>query len=136
MVKCYKLVALIRKSVIFIDQSILHETNLDFVVVSSQNGETVKIRRVIAEQKQWRSHCAGLGSHVPSPPFQFLNQTKSKNFSFKRQGYCCSLRMLRNYKEQTFHNFYRVWYNFWTTYGVFSFFLTTQGKQITLRWTF
>ena len=44
------------------------------------------------------------------------NQIRSKNISFKHQGYCF-LRMFRNYTDQKFHNFYRVCYNFWTIYG-------------------
>ena len=42
----------------------------------------------------------------------------------------------KNYVDQKFHNFYRVCYIFWTIYGGFSFFVTTQGKQITSHWTF
>ena len=42
-----------------------------------------------------------------SPPLQFPNQTRSKNFSFKLQG-CCFLRMFRNYTDQKSYNFYRV----------------------------
>ena len=36
---------------------------------------------------------------------------------------------------QKFHYFYHVRYNFWIIYSGFSFFLTTQGKQITSSWT-
>ena len=64
----------------------------------------------------------GPGGH--GPQLQFLNQTRSKNFSFKHQGYCF-LQMFRNYTDQKYHNFCRACYNFWTIYGVFSFFPTT-----------
>ena len=68
---------------------------------------------------------AGRGSCLP-PPLQFLNQRRSKSFSFKYQGYCF-LRVFRNYSDQKFQNFYRVCYNFWTIYSSFSFFNYT-GK--------
>ena len=42
--------------------------------------------------------------------------------------------MFRNYTDQKFHDCYRgVWYDFWTIYGEFYFFLTTSGKYITSR---
>ena len=69
----------------------------------------------------------------PAPlPLQFPNQIRSNSFSFKHQGYCF-LRVLRNYTDRKFHGFYPVCYNFWIIYGGFSFFLTTQGKQIASR---
>ena len=68
-------------------------------------------------------------------PLQFPNQTRSNSFRFKHQGYCL-LCVFRNYKDQKFHKFCRLCYNFWTIYDGFSFFLSTQGKQITLRQTF
>ena len=60
---------------------------------------------------------------LPPPP-KYSNKARSKNFSFRHQGYCY-IRMFRNYTGQKFPNFYRLWYNFWTIYGCFSFFLIT-----------
>ena len=56
-------------------------------------------------------------------------------FSFKHQGYFF-LRVFRNYSDQKISRFYRARYNSWIIYSGISFFLTTQGKQITSRWTF
>ena len=66
-------------------------------------------------------------------PLKCPSQTRSKNFSFKHQGYCF-LQMFRYYMDHKFNNFYRVCYNFWTIYGGFLFFLTTYGiDYFTLR---
>ena len=51
-----------------------------------------------------RRSVATAGPGGPSSLLQFPNQTRSKNFSFKHQGYCF-LRMFRNYTDQKFHNF-------------------------------
>ena len=78
----------------------------------------------------------GTGGHSPLPlPLQFWNQTRSNCLSFKYQGYCF-LCVFRNYADEKFQNFYRACCKFWKTYSIFSFFPTTQGKQITSRWTF
>ena len=80
------------------------------------------------KMKQGRNHWGPWGHEPPtspSPPqLQFPNQTRSNSLSLKNQGYCF-LRVFRNYTVQKFHYFYRVYYNFWTIYGGFSFFLTT-----------
>ena len=57
------------------------------------------------------------GAHAPTPT-SILEHNKVQNSTFKYQGYCF-LRMLRNYTDQKFHNFCRVWYNCWTIYGAF-----------------
>ena len=75
------------------------------------------------------------GQGSMAPPLHFPNQTRSNSFSFKHQG-CCFLRVFRNYTDQKLHDFCRVCYIFQTIYGNLSFFLTTQGKQITSHWTF
>ena len=55
------------------------------------------------------------------PIIQYLSETRSNDFSFKHQGYCC-LSVFKNYTNKKFYNFYRVFYNVWTIYGNFSFF--------------
>ena len=68
-------------------------------------------------------------------PLQFPNQATSKSFNFKHQGYCF-LRMFRNYIDQNFTVMTVYSNNFQLMYSGFSFFLQTQGKQITSRLTF
>ena len=69
------------------------------------------------------------------PPLYLSNQIRSKSFSFKHHVYCI-LRVFRNYIDQKFHDFYRLFYNIYTIYASFSFFQITKGKQITSRRTF
>ena len=66
---------------------------------------------------------------------QFSNQARSNSFSFKHQRYCF-LRVFRNYADRKSNNFYRVCYNFWTTYGVVFIFSNYIREKITPRWTF
>ena len=85
---------------------------------------------------EWWGGWEGRGEHIPPlPPLQFLSPKRSHSFSFKHQKYCF-LRVLLNYMDQKFHYFHRACYKFWTIYSDFSYFLTTQVKQITSRWTF
>ena len=59
------------------------------------------------------------------PPTSIFVPERSNSFSFKQRY--CFLWVLRNYIGHKFHDFHRLCYNFW---------LNTQGKQITSRWTF
>ena len=59
----------------------------------------------------------------PTPPHTHLPPLQFSNLCLQRQGYSFS-RMFRNYTDQKSHNLYREYYNFWTVYGDFSFFLT------------
>ena len=72
----------------------------------------------------------GRDREVMAPLIQFTNQTRSKSFNFKHQGYCF-LCMFRNYTDQKFHDFYCVCYNFWSIYDKYECFLTTYEKFIT-----
>ena len=71
-----------------------------------------------------RSVAIGGARGAMVPQLRFHNQTRSKSFSFKYQGYFF-LWLFKNYADQKFHDFYHVCYNFWTIHGGFSFFLTT-----------
>ena len=93
----------------------------------------IKAIRKLCVALQGRSHQGARGSMAP-PLLQFPNQKRSNSFSFKHQGYCF-LRLFRDCMDQKFLDFYRVCCKSWTIYGSFSFFLTTQEKQITSRWT-
>ena len=79
-------------------------------------------RSIILGRNHWGSRAA---MPPPSPKLQFLTQKRSSSLIFKYQRYCF-LWVLRNYMNQTFHDFHRVCYNFWIIY--ISFFLTTLGK--------
>ena len=63
---------------------------------------------------QGRSHWGIQGGH--DTPTSISNQTRTKSFSFNHRGYCF-LRMFRNYTDQKFHSFYRVYYNIQTICG-------------------
>ena len=52
----------------------------------------------------WGSQGAGHSPTTHTHTLQFSNQTRSKTFSFKHQGYCL-LQMFRNYTDQKFPNF-------------------------------
>ena len=83
-----------------------------------------------------RVECRG----TMADPLQFSNQTSSNSFSFKHQEYCFievlyGPEIIPLCTDQKCHNFYRVYCNFWTIYGGFTFFLNTLGKQITSRRT-
>ena len=75
---------------------------------------------ILAIDCQSRSHRGRAGG----PSLQFLNQTRLNSFIFKHQGYCF-LRVFRNKTDKKFHGFYCLYYNFWTIYGDFTYFLTT-----------
>ena len=70
----------------------------------------------------------GRRSHAPPPSISICEPNKVQQFPFQTSG------ILLLTGVQKFHYFYHVRYNFWIIYSGFSFFLTTQGKQITSSW--
>ena len=76
---------------------------------------------------------ATVGNHgaMPPPPrpTSISEPNKVNSFSFKHQGYYF-LRAFRNYMDRKFHDFYRVFNNFWTIYDEFSFFLHKENASL------
>ena len=75
------------------------------------------------------------GGRGPWPPY-FNFQAKQGPTVSVSDIRDTALRVFRNYRDQKFHNFYRVCYNFWTIYTSFFIFSNYKEKQIISRWTF
>ena len=91
---------------------------------------TFKLLVCVQICRQERSHWGEPWGHAPPPrPTSISEPNKVNSFSFKHQGYYF-LRAFRNYMDRKFHDFYRVFNNFWTIYDEFSFFLHKENASL------
>ena len=98
--------------------------------VNEFGNRLVVLKVLLLFSLQGHSHWGeGAGTLVPHLIFRTKHFSKSNSLNFKHQEYCF-LRVLRNYTDQKFHDFYPVYYNFWTIYSGFSFSLTTQITHV------
>ena len=74
------------------------------------------------DAKQGRSHWGARGAMVP--PTSFSEPKKVQKSQFQTSGILLFMGVKKLYRPKI-SLFYCVCYNFWTIYGVFSFFLTT-----------
>ena len=56
---------------------------------------------------------------MPPTPTSISAPKMVQHFQFQKSE-ICFLWMFRNYRDQKFHDFYHVCYNFWKIYGGFS----------------